>query len=60
MLMARLAIELPGVLGSPWRTGPLKAIVFTILYGAVLFLFERAQLLKMVRFVTTRVLRESG
>lgn len=49
MMVGRLSIDLPGVLGSPWRTGILKGLSFTIFYGLCLLLLERRQLLKMVR-----------
>jgi len=42
--LARLAIEFPGILGSYWRTAGVKIIVFTIVYGGILFLLERKHL----------------
>ena len=44
MIFARLAIELPGIAGSPWRTGFVKTIVFTIIYALMLFSLERKEL----------------
>ncbi|MBN2147350.1 MAG: oligosaccharide flippase family protein [Anaerolineales bacterium] len=41
MLAARAAIALPGIVGSPWRTGGLKIVVFSLIYGATLLLLER-------------------
>jgi O-antigen/teichoic acid export membrane protein len=45
----RAAIELPGILGSPWRTGAVKGVVFLPLYAAVLFALERRQVPRVVR-----------
>jgi O-antigen/teichoic acid export membrane protein len=59
LLVARAAIALPGLPGSPWWTGFLKASAFTILYGAILFLLERRQLQEMWRFLMTRVVAQS-
>jgi hypothetical protein len=33
---ARGAITLPGILGSPWRSGSVKIAVFAIVYGLLL------------------------
>jgi O-antigen/teichoic acid export membrane protein len=55
-LLARAAIALPGVAGSPWRTGILKAFVFSSLYGVILFLLERRQLQKMLQFFSKQVI----
>jgi O-antigen/teichoic acid export membrane protein len=48
LLIARAAILLPGVAGSPWRTGPVKATVFVVVYGVMLFLLERNQTMRMM------------
>jgi O-antigen/teichoic acid export membrane protein len=56
MLLARAAIELPGVLGSPWRTGAVKIAVFITVHGLTLWLLERRQLMKMVSFVMEEIL----
>lgn len=50
MLMARLAIEYPGVKGSDWRTGAVKVIVFIFLYGSVLLAIERKQVAELVGY----------
>jgi hypothetical protein len=60
LLLARAAAVLPGVLGSDWRTGAVKAAVFTIIYGATLLALERHQLLEMASFVTKRVFAKGG
>jgi O-antigen/teichoic acid export membrane protein len=39
--LARLAITIPGVLGSDWRSGFVKGIVFVTVYGSSLSLLER-------------------
>jgi PST family polysaccharide transporter len=55
LLLARAAIALPGISGSPWRTGFLKASVFTILYGTTLLLLERRQIQEMYQFFKRRM-----
>lgn len=49
--LARGAIGLPGILGSPWRTGFVKAVVFTLVYGASLLVLERRQVLAIPRLL---------
>jgi len=49
MAAGRAAIELPGVLSSPWRTGSVKAAVFLPLYVAVLLVLERDEVQRVVR-----------
>lgn len=44
MILARLAIELPGIAGSPWRTGFTKTAVFTLIYALTIFVLERRDL----------------
>jgi O-antigen/teichoic acid export membrane protein len=44
MIAGRAAILIPGILGSPWRTGSVKAIVFLVSYAGVLLLLERDQM----------------
>jgi O-antigen/teichoic acid export membrane protein len=41
IILARAAILIPGVLGSPWRTGGVKIVVFSLIYLGVLLLLER-------------------
>jgi O-antigen/teichoic acid export membrane protein len=41
MILARLAINLPGVLGSDWSTAGVKILVFSTLYIGTLITFER-------------------
>ncbi len=49
MGFARLAILAPGVLGSPWRTGGVKLVVFIPIYAAVILAFERDQLSEILK-----------
>jgi PST family polysaccharide transporter len=49
IIAGRLAILLPGVLGSPWRTGAVKSLFFCAFYAGVLLFFEREQLWAMAR-----------
>jgi O-antigen/teichoic acid export membrane protein len=51
MLLARAAINLPGVLGSDWRTGLTKLAVFVLAYGLFLGILERREIAKMVAFL---------
>lgn len=60
MVLARQAILLPGVLGSDWRTGAVKAIVFVALYGTILLIFERRELSRMMLLVTKYLRIEHG
>jgi len=45
MVLARLAIGIPGIVGSDWRTGFVKVIVFVPLYVGILVVLERKWLL---------------
>ena len=51
MLIARLSIEIPGVLGSYWFTGGIKAIVFSFIYGSIIFAFEHHELPILIRYL---------
>ena len=55
MLMARLSITLPGILGSDWRTGILKSVVFMVIYAGILLFFERAQIDKMRTYLISEL-----
>ncbi|MFW6116515.1 MAG: oligosaccharide flippase family protein, partial [bacterium] len=57
ILAARAAIMVPGVLGSPWRTGLVKSVTFAVAYGGLVVILERRQLLRMLDFVGRRFLR---
>lgn len=49
MVAGRAAIMIPGVLGSPWRTGSVKAVTFLPIYAVVILLLEREQLPMLIR-----------
>lgn len=49
--LGRAVLLLPGVLGSDWRTGIVKSVIFLLTYSVVLFLGERNQLFRMIIFV---------
>jgi len=55
MLLARIAITLPGILGSDWRTGFLKTVVFTVIYAGFVLVFERTQIFKMHTYLISEV-----
>ena len=44
MAIARAAIIIPGVLGSDWRTGVVKVVVFSLLYVGTSLLLDREQI----------------
>jgi O-antigen/teichoic acid export membrane protein len=44
LLLARLAILIPGILGSPWRTGAVKTIVFVSIYCSLILILDREQI----------------
>jgi O-antigen/teichoic acid export membrane protein len=41
LLVAQLAVSLPGVLQSDWISATVKAVVFSLLYVGILFVLER-------------------
>jgi len=47
LLLARLSITIPGVLGSDWRTAGVKIIVFIVVYTGLLTLLERRNILML-------------
>jgi O-antigen/teichoic acid export membrane protein len=50
LVLARLAIVLPGVLGSDWRTAGVKIGVFVFVYGGILMGFERQSVAMILDF----------
>ena len=40
MILARLAIDIPGIRGSDWRTAGIKLVVFIVTYGLILLKLE--------------------
>ncbi|MGD8623434.1 MAG: oligosaccharide flippase family protein [Anaerolineae bacterium] len=51
MAGGRAAIMIPGILGSPWRTGAMKVVVFSVVYAVVLLLLERDQIPMLLRIL---------
>ncbi|MCA9973951.1 MAG: oligosaccharide flippase family protein [Anaerolineales bacterium] len=51
------ASQLPAVAGSDWRTGAVKLVVFGLVYGAILFLLERRQMLDMIAMLRRQLRR---
>jgi hypothetical protein len=49
--LSRLAIEIPGVAGSYWRTGIVKSIVFCGCYFLVIFALERRELPMLLAYL---------
>jgi O-antigen/teichoic acid export membrane protein len=49
--LGRLAIEIPGVLGSYWRTGGVKAIVFSGIYILVIVILEHKELPTLIKYL---------
>lgn len=52
MGLARLSIEIPGVLGSYWRTASIKTTIFILVYSSILLLCERKYLKVYLGMVT--------
>jgi O-antigen/teichoic acid export membrane protein len=52
LLAGRAAIELPGVLGSDWRTGSVKAVVFLAVYASGILILERKDLPMLMGMVS--------
>jgi len=53
MLLARWAIALPGVPGSDWRTGFVKAAIFTVVYGTLVLAFEWRWVMRSLSWLRT-------
>jgi hypothetical protein len=51
MLVGRAAILVPGIQGSPWRTGFVKTCGFMSIYAAATFLLEREVILEFAKLV---------
>jgi len=45
MIIARILIEIPGVLGSDWRTASIKIGTFSLVYLATLFITEKENMI---------------
>jgi O-antigen/teichoic acid export membrane protein len=48
-------IQVLDVSGSDWWTGLLKTLAFSAVYGAILFLGERREILEMLQFISRHV-----
>jgi O-antigen/teichoic acid export membrane protein len=55
--LARGAAAVPGVPGSDWRTGFVKMVVFSVVYGGGLLVLEHRQTLDIVRGLTNSRMR---
>ncbi len=55
--LTHLALQWPGVAGSDWRTGAVKLVVFTLVYGGLLALLERRNLLLLWAMLRRQLLR---
>ena len=51
MFLGRLAINIPGVLGSYWRTGIIKSVVFCALYVMVLVILEYKEIPTLLKYL---------
>jgi O-antigen/teichoic acid export membrane protein len=49
--LGRLAINIPGIMGSYWRTGVVKAIVFCLLYTLVILILEHNELPLLFKYL---------
>jgi lipopolysaccharide exporter len=50
LVIARLAIEIPGILGSYWLTGAVKAVVFGVVYTSTIIIFEHNELPILINY----------
>ncbi|MBN1483080.1 MAG: oligosaccharide flippase family protein [Chloroflexia bacterium] len=51
---------LPAVAGSDWRTGIVKTVVFSLVYGGMLLALERRQIIEMGTMAIRLVFRRTG
>jgi O-antigen/teichoic acid export membrane protein len=51
MIVGRAVILVPGIQGSPWRTGSAKTLGFMSIYAAATFLLEREVILEFAKLV---------
>jgi O-antigen/teichoic acid export membrane protein len=56
--LGQLTMTLPGMLGSPWRTGIIKALVFSLAYVTCLLVMERSQVLAIPRLLIKYISRD--
>jgi O-antigen/teichoic acid export membrane protein len=58
LLLARIAINVPGVLGSDWRTGFVKSTVFSMTYSIALLIMERRQFFEIFSVLNKQIFRK--
>jgi hypothetical protein len=58
LLGGRMAITLPGIIGSDWRTGLVKSAIFILSYGFIALALERQQFIDALRILTSLFSRE--
>jgi teichuronic acid exporter len=52
IILGRLAINIPGVLGSYWRTGIVKTVVFCAIYVLVVVILEYKELPMLLKYLS--------
>ena len=50
LILARLSIEIPGILGSYWRTGGVKSLVFGVIYLSIIIILEHKELPLLINY----------
>ena len=55
MVLARLAIDIPGIRGSDWRTGGIKISVFLFVYGCTLMILENRNIIMVLDFMQSNL-----
>lgn len=60
VFLARLAMTLPSMLGSLWRTATVKAAVFSLVYLGALLILERRRLFDMFSMLFKQLLPRKG
>lgn len=57
LVIGNQAANVPWIAGSDWRTGFAKAVVFAVIYGAILLAMEHRELKETIRFIRNRLPR---
>jgi O-antigen/teichoic acid export membrane protein len=52
MILGRLSINIPGILGSYWRTGIVKTVVFCAIYILVVVILEYKELPMLLKYLS--------
>ena len=50
LVIARIAINIPGILGSYWLTGIVKTVVFLFVYSSVIIILEHDEIPKYLKY----------